>query len=147
MVVSNAAVNPAHDSKILETQETVLDKLWEVNVKSPILILQVKNWHNFNGWGRQYTSFNNGSLGIPSYQFPSFLDPYIKHLFLQEAAPHLRKGSSVVLISSIAGYRPVYSVALYGMTKTALFGLTKVPWISPFVFLIDSYFWFGRIIE
>eukprot|EP00261_Vitis_vinifera_P017444 XP_010647144.1 PREDICTED: tropinone reductase-like 3 [Vitis vinifera] len=81
VVVSNAAANPSVDP-ILETRESVLDKLWEINVKSSILILQ-------------------------------------------EAAPHLRKGSSVVLISSIAGYQPQSSMSMYGVTKTALLGLTK----------------------
>ncbi|PAN20778.1 hypothetical protein PAHAL_3G410200 [Panicum hallii] len=46
-------------------------------------------------------------------------------LFLQDAAPHLRKGSSVIIISSIAGYNPEKGLAMYGVTKTALFGLTK----------------------
>lgn len=40
VVVSNAAANPSVDP-ILETRESVLDKLWEINVKSSILILQV----------------------------------------------------------------------------------------------------------
>lgn len=40
MVVSNAAANPSVDA-ILEMQESVLDKLWEINVKSSVLILQV----------------------------------------------------------------------------------------------------------
>jgi len=40
IVVSNAAVNPSTDS-ILETQESVLDKLWEINVKAAILLLKV----------------------------------------------------------------------------------------------------------
>nr|DAD20361.1 TPA_asm: hypothetical protein HUJ06_021824 [Nelumbo nucifera] len=44
---------------------------------------------------------------------------------LQDVAPHLSKGSSVVLISSIAGYQPPASMAMYGVTKTALLGLTK----------------------
>ncbi|CAI9086867.1 OLC1v1020789C1 [Oldenlandia corymbosa var. corymbosa] len=82
VIVSNAAANPSADT-ILETKETVLDKLWEINVKSSILILQ-------------------------------------------EASPHLQAGSSVVLISSIAGYQPQASMAMYGVTKTALLGLTKV---------------------
>ncbi|CAI9086868.1 OLC1v1020789C2 [Oldenlandia corymbosa var. corymbosa] len=81
VIVSNAAANPSADT-ILETKETVLDKLWEINVKSSILILQ-------------------------------------------EASPHLQAGSSVVLISSIAGYQPQASMAMYGVTKTALLGLTK----------------------
>uniref|UniRef100_A0A803NYU4 Retrovirus-related Pol polyprotein from transposon TNT 1-94-like beta-barrel domain-containing protein n=1 Tax=Cannabis sativa TaxID=3483 RepID=A0A803NYU4_CANSA len=79
--ISNAAVNPSVDS-ILETQESVLDKLWEVNVKASILVLQ-------------------------------------------DAAPHMTKGSSVVFISSITAFRPDPAVAMYGVTKTALLGLTK----------------------
>ncbi|PRQ28313.1 putative short-chain dehydrogenase/reductase SDR [Rosa chinensis] len=81
VVVSNAAANPSVE-RILLTQESVLDKLWEINVKASILLLK-------------------------------------------EAAPHLKKGSSVILISSIAGFQPPASMAMYGVTKTALFGLTK----------------------
>ncbi|XP_022142483.1 tropinone reductase-like 3 [Momordica charantia] len=81
VVVSNAAVNPSVDS-ILKTQESVLDKLWDINVKASVLLLQ-------------------------------------------EVAPHLQKGSSVVLISSIEGYQPSALLAMYGVTKTALLGLTK----------------------
>ncbi|RZC50620.1 hypothetical protein C5167_019049 [Papaver somniferum] len=81
ILVSNAAANPSADP-MLRTQETLLDKLWEVNVKASILILQ-------------------------------------------DAAPHLRKGSSVVFISSISAYRPPLSMGMYGVTKTALLGLTK----------------------
>ncbi|XP_062161093.1 tropinone reductase-like 3 [Alnus glutinosa] len=39
VVVSNAAANPSTDP-ILQTKESVLDKLWEINVKSSILILK-----------------------------------------------------------------------------------------------------------
>ncbi|RLM85130.1 hypothetical protein C2845_PM04G02310 [Panicum miliaceum] len=46
-------------------------------------------------------------------------------ILLQEAAPHLRKGSSVIIISSIGGYNPKQGLAMYCVTKTALFGLTK----------------------
>ncbi|KAI5414511.1 tropinone reductase-like 3 [Lathyrus oleraceus] len=81
VVVSNAAANPSVDS-ILQTQESVLDKLWEINVKASILLLK-------------------------------------------DAAPHMQKGSSVVIISSISGYHPPAAMAMYGVTKTALFGLTK----------------------
>ncbi|KAF8716412.1 hypothetical protein HU200_026347 [Digitaria exilis] len=42
-----------------------------------------------------------------------------------DAAPYLRKGSSVIIISSITGYNPEQGLAMYGVTKTALFGLTK----------------------
>lgn len=81
VIVSNAAVNPSVDS-ILETKESVLDKLWEINVKASILLLK-------------------------------------------DASPHLQKGSAVVFISSIAAYQPSASMAMYGVTKTALLGLTK----------------------
>lgn len=40
VVVSNAAANPSVES-ILQTQESVLDKLWEINVKASILLLKV----------------------------------------------------------------------------------------------------------
>ncbi|KAK3132523.1 hypothetical protein QOZ80_6AG0523830 [Eleusine coracana subsp. coracana] len=81
ILVSNAAANPSVDG-ILEMKESVLDKLWDINVKASILLLQ-------------------------------------------DAAPHLRKGSSVIIISSIAGYNPEPALSMYGVTKTALFGLTK----------------------
>ncbi|XP_072967744.1 tropinone reductase-like 3 [Typha angustifolia] len=81
IIVSNAAANPSVDN-ILDMQESVLDKLWEINVKASILLLQA-------------------------------------------AASHLRNGSSVIIISSITGYQPPASMAMYGVTKTALLGLTK----------------------
>ncbi|PON52177.1 Short-chain dehydrogenase/reductase [Parasponia andersonii] len=40
VVVSNAAVNPSPDT-IMRSQESILDKLWEVNVKAPILLIKV----------------------------------------------------------------------------------------------------------
>ncbi|CAN1167065.1 Tropinone reductase-like 3, partial [Linum perenne] len=81
VIISNAAANPSAES-ILNTKESVLDKLWEINVKASILLLK-------------------------------------------DAAPHMNRGSSVVLVASIAGYHPPASMAMYGVTKTALLGLTK----------------------
>ncbi|KAL6990708.1 hypothetical protein U1Q18_008828 [Sarracenia purpurea var. burkii] len=81
VVVSNAAANPSTDN-ILDTKESVLDKLWEINVKTSILLLQ-------------------------------------------DAAPHLQKGSSVIFISSVTAYQPPATMGMYGVTKTALLGLTK----------------------
>uniref|UniRef100_A0A0D6QXV1 Tropinone reductase-like 3 n=1 Tax=Araucaria cunninghamii TaxID=56994 RepID=A0A0D6QXV1_ARACU len=81
ILVSNAAANPTVDP-ILEIPESVLDKLWEINVKAAILLVQ-------------------------------------------EAAPHMSKESSIVMISSIAGYQPQPTMTMYGVTKTALLGLTK----------------------
>ncbi|KAI5062668.1 hypothetical protein GOP47_0023207 [Adiantum capillus-veneris] len=79
--VSNAAVSPSTDP-ILTMSEGALDKLWDINVKAGVLLIQ-------------------------------------------EAAPHLAEGGSVILISSVAGYNPQGHLAMYGVTKTALFGLTK----------------------
>ncbi|KAL1358588.1 hypothetical protein HN51_065044 [Arachis hypogaea] len=81
VVVSNAAVNPSVEP-ILQTQDSVLDKLWEINVKSTILLLK-------------------------------------------DAAPYLKKGSCVVLIASVVAYNPPPTMALYGVSKTAVLGLTK----------------------
>lgn len=44
---------------------------------------------------------------------------------IQDAAPHLSNDSSVVIVSSIAAYQPPASMAMYGVTKTALLALTK----------------------
>lgn len=63
-------------------KEPILDKLWDINVKASILLLQ-------------------------------------------DAAAYLRKGSSVILISSITGYNPEPALSMYAVTKTALLGLTK----------------------
>eukprot|EP00252_Welwitschia_mirabilis_P017187 TRINITY_DN3811_c0_g2_i1.p1 TRINITY_DN3811_c0_g2~~TRINITY_DN3811_c0_g2_i1.p1 ORF type:complete len:251 (-),score=60.02 TRINITY_DN3811_c0_g2_i1:37-789(-) len=81
VLVSNAAVNPTVAS-ILETPESVLDKLWEINVKAAVLLVQ-------------------------------------------DAAAYLSQNSSVILISSISAYLPHPAMAMYGVTKTALLGLTK----------------------
>lgn len=81
ILVSNAAVSPSIDP-IIHMSEAAIDKLWEINVKAGILLVQ-------------------------------------------EAVPHLSKGGSVIFISSIAGYNPQKGLAMYGVTKTAIFGLTK----------------------
>lgn len=81
ILVSNAAVNPTVDP-IVEIPEPVLDKLWEINVKATILLVQ-------------------------------------------DAAAHLSRDSSIIIISSIAAYGPQSTMSIYGVTKTALLGLTK----------------------
>lgn len=81
ILVSNAAANPTVEPIVL-VPEPVLDKLWEINVKATILLVQ-------------------------------------------DAAAHLSQESSIIIISSVAAYRPEASMAMYGVTKTALLGLTK----------------------
>ncbi|KAL8091150.1 hypothetical protein AgCh_040307 [Apium graveolens] len=48
VVVSNAAANPSVDP-ILETKEPVLDKLWDINVKTAILLLKDASPHLSKG--------------------------------------------------------------------------------------------------
>jgi dehydrogenase/reductase SDR family protein 4 len=43
ILVSNAAANPSVEG-ILEMKEPVLDKLWDINVKASILLLQVNEF-------------------------------------------------------------------------------------------------------
>ena len=64
----------------------------------------------------------------------------------------MKKGSSVILISSLAGYHADDSLAMYGVTKTALFGLTKVSSscvLLPFLFHqeLDKPFLFHQELE
>ncbi|XP_078501028.1 dehydrogenase/reductase SDR family member 4-like [Lissotriton helveticus] len=49
-------------------------------------------------------------------------------LMAKIAVPHMqmRGGGSIVLNSSIVGYNPVPNIGIYSISKTALFGLTKV---------------------
>lgn len=81
ILVSNAAANPSIDP-LVSVSEKALDKLWEVNLKASVQVVQA-------------------------------------------AAPHLSGNSSVMFISSIAGYNPSPPLAMYGVMKTALLGLTK----------------------
>ncbi|XP_031564743.1 dehydrogenase/reductase SDR family member 4-like [Actinia tenebrosa] len=49
-------------------------------------------------------------------------------LLAKEMVPHMEKrgGGSIVFISSIGGYHPLQGLGAYCVSKTALFGLTKV---------------------
>ena len=44
---------------------------------------------------------------------------------MSEAAKYMKEEGSIVLVSSIGGFNPTAPLAGYGVTKTALFGLTK----------------------
>jgi NAD(P)-dependent dehydrogenase (short-subunit alcohol dehydrogenase family) len=72
VVVSNAAANPSIDP-ILQTKESVLDKLWEINVKSSILILKVISLENVlhcrGKHGRSILDFYNMASVTVSYLF------------------------------------------------------------------------------
>ena len=45
----------------------------------------------------------------------------------------------MIIISSISGYNPEQGLTMYGVTKTALFGLTKVLYVYLF-FFFGSFF-------
>ncbi|XP_037933693.1 dehydrogenase/reductase SDR family member 4 [Teleopsis dalmanni] len=83
ILVSNAAANPAV-GPVLDCEENVWDKIFDINVKS-------------------------------------------SYLLAKEALPYLRKekGSSIVFVSSIAGYDAFELLGAYSVSKTALIGLTK----------------------
>ncbi|XP_005180869.2 dehydrogenase/reductase SDR family member 4 [Musca domestica] len=83
ILVSNAATNPAVGG-VLECDEKVWDKIFDVNVKS-------------------------------------------SYLLAKEALPFLRKekNSSIVFVSSVAGYDAFALLGAYSVSKTALIGLTK----------------------
>ncbi|KAM6585638.1 hypothetical protein CsatB_012640 [Cannabis sativa] len=52
VIVLNAAVNPMAGKSIatiMGTQESILDKMWEVNIKAPILLMQEAAPHMKNG--------------------------------------------------------------------------------------------------
>lgn len=61
MFVLNAAVNPSA-TDLLKTKESVLDKLWEINVKSSILLMQVTILFSYD-----YPSGNDNLLNILNY--------------------------------------------------------------------------------
>ncbi|XP_021719768.1 tropinone reductase-like 3 [Chenopodium quinoa] len=69
VVVSNAAANPTVDP-ILDVPESVLDKLWEINVKASILLLKDAAPHLTNGSSVVFIS------SITAYQPPSSMAMY-----------------------------------------------------------------------
>lgn len=49
------------------------------------------------------------------------------HFFLvRECVPYMAKGSSILIVSSYAGYTPTPILGAYSVSKTALISLTKV---------------------
>mmetsp|Transcript_8908 Transcript_8908/g.21479 ORF Transcript_8908/g.21479 Transcript_8908/m.21479 type:complete len:253 (+) Transcript_8908:58-816(+) len=81
IVVSNAAVNPSV-GLIAEQTDEVIDKIFDVNVKSAIQLVR-------------------------------------------EAIPYLTAGGSFVFVSSQMALQPSPPLGVYGVSKTALLGLTK----------------------
>nr|AND95631.1 Dehydrogenase/reductase SDR family member 4 [Chromera velia] len=72
------------------------------------------------------TSFGT-TLDTPEKSWDKMFQTNVKAAFLlvQEALPVLPPGSSVLLVASYLGFQPEAPIGVYGITKTALFGLTK----------------------
>ncbi|XP_032898971.1 dehydrogenase/reductase SDR family member 4-like [Amblyraja radiata] len=70
-----------------------------------------------------------GILDCPESAWDKLWEVNVKAaaLLVGLVAPHMEKrgGGSIVLVSSVAGYRPSFPIGAYGVSKTALLGLTK----------------------
>ncbi|XP_041378687.1 dehydrogenase/reductase SDR family member 4-like [Gigantopelta aegis] len=69
------------------------------------------------------------TLETPESAWDKIFDINIKSaaFLVKEAYPHLKKtGGNVIFVSSIGGFTPLNLLGPYSISKTALFGLTKV---------------------
>lgn len=66
-------------------------------------------------------------LSIPESAIDKTLEINIKAaiMLVKATAPHLKRGASVVLISSYTAFNPSEPLAIYAVSKTAVVGLTK----------------------
>lgn len=67
-------------------------------------------------------------LDTTEAQWDKLFDVNVKSAFMliKLFEPYLTRGSSIVLVTSIAAYHPLPGVGVYSVTKTALLGLCKV---------------------
>lgn len=66
-------------------------------------------------------------LSIPESAIDKTLEINIKAaiMLVKEVAPHLKRGASIVFISSYTAFNPSAPLAIYAVSKTAVVGLTK----------------------
>ena len=66
-------------------------------------------------------------LSIPESAIDKTLEINIKAaiMLVKETAPHLKRGASIVFISSYTAFNPSEPLAIYAVSKTAVIGLTK----------------------
>ncbi|XP_051901306.1 dehydrogenase/reductase SDR family member 4 [Pristis pectinata] len=73
--------------------------------------------------------FAGRTLDCPDSAWDKIFEVNVKAaaLLVQLAVPHMerRGGGSIVLVGSVAGYRPLPPIGPYSVSKTALLGLTK----------------------
>lgn len=107
-LVLNAAANPVA-GLLLDTPPEALDKLWEVNVKSALLMVRecAEALERTAADRRRRT----GSGGGEQQQ--------------QQRQQHQGNTSAVLFVSSVTAFRPPFPIAAYAITKTALLGVVR----------------------
>jgi dehydrogenase/reductase SDR family protein 4 len=107
-LVLNAAANPVA-GPLLDTPPEALDKLWEVNVKSALLMVKecagalertAAERRRAGGGGGGGESRNNNNNDN-------------------------NNTSAVLFVSSVTAFRPPFPIAAYAITKTALLGVVR----------------------
>ena len=100
VLVLNAAAS-THFGKTMKIKESLYDKMFELNVKATFFMAQD---------AVPYLTpmpANPNSKKVPSHSMPS------------------QFSTNILLVASLAGYVPAAPIGIYGVTKTAMFGLTK----------------------
>uniref|UniRef100_A0A7S0UTQ1 Uncharacterized protein n=1 Tax=Polytomella parva TaxID=51329 RepID=A0A7S0UTQ1_9CHLO len=128
VLVLNAAVNP-YAGTLLTTPDSVIEKILDLNLKAAIRTVRLASTHLASprlsrsqsssdplkppSSLRQEAGESKGTTKDPlsASEDSSFLD-----------SP--KYGASVVFISSYTAYNPPHPIAMYGISKTALLGLT-----------------------
>ena len=66
-------------------------------------------------------------LSLPESAIDKTLEINIKAaiMLVKETAPHLKRGASIIFISSYTAFNPSEPLAIYAVSKTAILGLTK----------------------
>ena len=129
ILVSNAAVSPS-PAPLEAMPGEIWDKLFDVNVKSgeKLLHLSFSSLKTVLLPKEFLSPFTLFSMAQPLFPFVigfQFDSSILGALLVSEAVKHMKEGSSIVLVSSIGGFTPSAPLAGYGVTKTAMFGLTK----------------------
>jgi dehydrogenase/reductase SDR family protein 4 len=102
-LVLNAAANPVA-GPLLDTPPEALDKLWEVNVKSALLMVK-----ECSQALERTAAERRGEKGADG----------------DSARRNETNTSAVLFVSSVTAFRPPFPIAAYAITKTALLGVVR----------------------
>jgi dehydrogenase/reductase SDR family protein 4 len=131
-LVNNAAANPTA-GPLLSTPAEALDKLWEVNVKSALLLTAECAPHLERTAAerrRRSAMSGGGAASGPSSSSSASFSAYNS----SSAAPSSSSSSStcsppetscVLFVTSVTAFRPPHPIAAYAVTKTALLGVVR----------------------